>query len=186
MGSRNTSDLFFAAAFALFSFLHFPSQTEATIPTVSKVCSQTVNLSYETCVKFLMANPKSLLVNNVKAVAENALDMARRETADTSTDTSSFFAALLERKDINLASRAALERCSSLFKQAVSFLNLNGLSGGTATLDVHSALDKATECKSELSAANVSIKSVAEKLEEWRNFYSIASASVRVVENPDN
>ncbi|KAB5556191.1 hypothetical protein DKX38_007100 [Salix brachista] len=183
MGSRNTSVLFFAA-FALFAFLHFPSQTEATIPTelVSKVCVQTVNLSYETCVKFLMANPKSLLVNNVKAVAENALDMARRETDDTS----SFFAALLKREDINPASRAALESCSSLFKQAVTFLNLNGLSGGTATLDVHSALDKATECKSELSAANVSIKSVAEKLEGWRNFYSIASAAVRVVENPDN
>ncbi|KAJ6354169.1 hypothetical protein OIU76_003085 [Salix suchowensis] len=182
MGSRNTSDLFFAAAFALFSFLHFPSQTEATIPTVSKVCSQTVNLSYETCVKFLMANPKSLLVNIVKAVAENALDMARRETADTS----SFFAALLKREDINPASRAALENCSSLFKQAVTFLNLNELSGGTATLDMHYALDKATECKSKLSAANVSIKSVAEKLEGWRNFYSIASAAVRVVENPDN
>ena len=53
-------------------------------------------------------------------------------------------------------------------------------------MDVHSALDTATECKSELSAANVSIKSVAAKLEEWRNFYSIASAAVRVVENPDN
>ncbi|KAB5556188.1 hypothetical protein DKX38_007097 [Salix brachista] len=154
---RNTSVLFFAAAFALFSFLHFPSQTEATIPT-------------------------ELLVNNLKAVAENSLDMARRETADTS----SFFTALLERKDINLASKAAFESCSSLFKQAVTFLNLNGLSGGTATLDVHSALDKATECKSELSAANVSIQSVAAKLEGWRNFYSIASAAVRVVENPDN
>ncbi|KAJ6775423.1 hypothetical protein OIU79_018565 [Salix purpurea] len=181
MGSRNTSVLFFAAI-ALFAILHFPSQTEATIPTelVSKVCAQTVNLSYETCVKFLMANPKSLMVNNLKAVAENALDMARIETADTS----SFFAALLKRKDINPASKAALENCSSLFKQAVTFLNLNGLSGGTATLDVHSALDKAEECKSELSAANVSIKSVAEKLEEWRSFYSIASAAVRVVENP--
>ncbi|KAJ6683086.1 hypothetical protein OIU74_021190 [Salix koriyanagi] len=183
MGSRNTSVLFFAAI-AFFPFLHFPSQTEATIPTelVSKVCPQTEHLSYETCVKFLMANPKSLLVNNVKAVAENALDMARRETADTS----SFFAALLEREDINPASRAALENCSSLFKQAVTFLNLNGLSGGTATLDMHYALDKATECKSKLSAANVSIKSVAEKLEGWRNFYSISSAAVRVVENPDN
>ncbi|KAJ6683085.1 PLANT INVERTASE/PECTIN METHYLESTERASE INHIBITOR SUPERFAMILY PROTEIN [Salix koriyanagi] len=183
MGSRNTSVLFFAAI-ALFSFLHFPSQTEATLPTelVSKVCAQTVNLSYEFCFKFLMANPKSLLVNNLKAVAENVLDMARRETDDTS----SFFAALLKREDINPTSRAVLENCSSLFKQAVTFLNLNGLSGGTATLDMHYALDKATECKSKLSAANVSMKSVAEKLEGWRNFYSIASAAVRVVENPDN
>ena len=68
----------------------------------------------------------------------------------------------------------------------VTFLNLDGLAGGTATLDLHYALDKATECKSELSAANVSTKCVAEKLEEWTNFYSIACAAVRAVENPED
>ena len=103
MGSRNTSVLFFAAI-ALFLSLHFPSQTEATIPAelASKVCAQSEIHSYETCVKFLTANPKSLMVSSAKAVAENALDMARRET----TDTSCFFAALLKRKDINAASKA--------------------------------------------------------------------------------
>ena len=183
MGSRNTSVLFFAAI-ALFLFLHFPSQTEATIPTelVSKVCPQSEIRSYEICVKSLMANPKSLMVTSAKAVAENALDRARRET----TATSCFFAALLKRKDINPASKAALESCSSFFEQSVTFFNLDGLSGGTASLDLHSALDKATECKSELSAAHVSIKSVTEKLEEWGNFYSIASEAVYAVENPEH
>jgi pectinesterase inhibitor-like protein len=173
----------FFAAITLFLFLHFPSQTEATIPTelVSKVCAQSEIHSYEICVKSLMANPKSLMVTSAKAVAENALDMARRET----TATSCFFAALLKRKDINPASKAALES-SSFFEQSVTFFNLDGLSGGTASLDLHSALDKATECKSELSAAHVSIKSVTDKLEEWGNFYSIASAAVNAVENPEH
>ena len=183
MGSRNTSVLFFAAI-ALFLSLHFPSQTEATIPAelASKVCAQSEIHSYETCVKFLTANPKSLMVSSAKAVAENALDMARRET----TDTSCFFAALLKRKDINAASKAALESCSSLFKQSVTFISLDGLSGGTASLDLHSALDKATLCKSKLSAAHVSIKSVSDKLEQWGNFYSVASAAVYAVESPEH
>ena len=61
------------------------------------------------CEKIPMVHPKSLLVTIVKDIAENALDMARRE----STQTSNFFTASLNSEDANPALKAALDRVSS-------------------------------------------------------------------------
>ncbi|CAK7340608.1 unnamed protein product [Dovyalis caffra] len=159
--------------------------SEATIPTelLSQVCNYAnANTSYASCVKILMAHPKTLLASSLKDIAENALDIARRE----STQTSDFFTQLLNSKDLNLAFKAAIDNCASYFKQATIFFNLNGLASGTASLDVHYALDEAKCCQTNLSADHVDIKSAADKIEEWKGFYSIAYAAVTALEDCKN
>ncbi|KAJ6757090.1 hypothetical protein OIU74_026357 [Salix koriyanagi] len=111
-----------------------------------------------------------------KAIAERALAVARKE----SVATSGFFAGLARR---NPASKAVLEKCAADFKEAVQFLNLKGLEGGTASLDVHYALDDAESCESALSSGHVHIQSATARIQKWKTVYSAAEAAVIALEN---
>ncbi|KAG6751539.1 hypothetical protein POTOM_043731 [Populus tomentosa] len=70
------------------------------------------------CEKILMVHPKSLLVTIVKDIAENALDMAGRE----STQTSNFFTASLNSEDANPALKAALDRGMSFLSHLICLI----------------------------------------------------------------
>ncbi|KAJ6380334.1 hypothetical protein OIU76_016905 [Salix suchowensis] len=147
MGSRNRIMVF--AATVLYLFLHFPSRTEAGA---------------------------ELVAPNGKAIAEKALELARKE----SVHTSDFFTGSAHK---NPASKPVLQKCASSFKQAVQFLNLSGLEGGTASLDVHYALDLAEYCRDALSSGRVQIDSATARVQKWTTVYDAAQATVVFLEN---
>jgi pectinesterase inhibitor-like protein len=172
MGSKNRIMIF--AAIVLHLFLHFPSQTEAGAELVSKVCKQSQD--YQSCVQILTSHPQTLSASEKKAIAEKALALARKE----SVDTSDFFTGLAH---THPASKTVLEQCASYFKEAVTFLNLKGLKGGTASLDVHYALDDAESCESALSSGHVHIDSATARIQKWKTVYRAAEAAVIALEN---
>ncbi|KAI5566319.1 hypothetical protein POPTR_013G012800v4 [Populus trichocarpa] len=172
MGSKNR--VMILAATVLYLSLHFPSQTEAGAELVSKVCKHGQN--YESCVQTLTSDPQTLSAPNGKAIAEKALEIARKE----SVDTSDFFTGLAH---TNPASKSVLQQCASNFKEAVQFLNLSGLEGGTASLDVHYALDDAESCESVMSSGRVQIDSAAARIQKWTTVYDAAQATVVFLEN---
>ncbi|KAG6750430.1 hypothetical protein POTOM_044923 [Populus tomentosa] len=172
MGSKNRIMIF--AAIFLHLFLHFPSQTEAGAESVSEVCKQSQD--YQSCVQILTSHPQTPSASGKKAIAEKALALARKE----SVDTSDFFTGLAHR---NPASKTVLEKCASYFKEAVTFLNLKGLEGGTASLDVHYALDDAESCESALSSGHVHIHSATARILKWKTVYEAAEAAVIALEN---
>ncbi|KAJ6883398.1 hypothetical protein NC652_030583 [Populus alba x Populus x berolinensis] len=172
MGSKNRIMIF--AAIVMHLFLHFPSQTEAGAESVSEVCKQSQD--YESCVQILTSHPRTLSASGKKAIAEKDLALARKE----SVDTSDFFTVLAHR---NPASKTVLERCASYFKEAVTFLNLKGLAGGTASLDVHYALDDAESCETALSSGHVHIHSATARILKWKTVYEAAEAAVVALEN---
>ncbi|XP_011023724.1 PREDICTED: pectinesterase inhibitor-like [Populus euphratica] len=172
MGSKNRF-MILSATFLCLS-LHFPSQTEAGAELVSKVCKYSQN--YQSCVQTLKSDPQTLSAPNGKAIAEKALEIARKE----SVDASDFFTGLV---GTNPASKTVLEQCASNFKEAVQFLNLSGLEGGTASLDVHYALDEAESCESALSSGHVQIDSASARIQKWKTVYDAAQATVVFLEN---
>ncbi|KAJ6384579.1 hypothetical protein OIU78_027813 [Salix suchowensis] len=87
-----------------------------------------------------------LVAPNGKAIAEKALELARKESA-------------------------------------VQFLNLSGLEGGTASLDVHYALDLAEYCRDALSSGRVQIDSATARVQKWTAVYDAAQATVVFLEN---
>ncbi|KAJ6694499.1 hypothetical protein OIU85_005205 [Salix viminalis] len=97
-----------------------------------------------------------------------------------SGDSSEFFAGLAQS---NPSSKTALEQCAAHFKEAVLFLNLKGLQGGTASLDVHYALDEVDQCQDALSSGNVLIDSATSVIQKWKTVYDAAAATVSALEH---
>ncbi|KAH8490814.1 hypothetical protein H0E87_023091 [Populus deltoides] len=147
MDSKNRIMIF--AAIVLYLFLHFPSQTEAGVE---------------------LATP------NEKAIAEKALEIARKVSVDTGV----FFTGLAQ---TNPAHKTALEQCATNFKEAVQFLNLLGLQGGTASLDVHYGLDEVNQCQDALTSGHVQIDSATSTIQKWKTVYDAADATVATLEN---
>ncbi|KAG5232355.1 hypothetical protein OIU77_003820 [Salix suchowensis] len=172
MDSRNRIVIF--AAIVLYLFLHFPSQTEAGVELASKVCKNSQN--FESCVQTLTSYPQIVAAPDEKAIAEKALELARKESGDSSE----FFAGLAQS---NPSSKTALEQCAAHFKEAVLFLNLKGLQGGTASLDVHYALDEVDQCQDALSSGNVLIDSATSVIQKWKTVYDAAAATVSALEH---
>ncbi|KAJ6762632.1 PLANT INVERTASE/PECTIN METHYLESTERASE INHIBITOR SUPERFAMILY PROTEIN [Salix purpurea] len=139
MDSRNRIVIF--AAIVLYLFLHFPSQTEAGVELASKVCKNSQN--FESCVQTLTSYPQIVAAPDEKAIAEKALELARKE--------------------------------SEGFKR--------GLQGGTASLDVHYALDEVDQCQDALSSGNVLIDSATSVIQKWKTVYDAAAATVSALEH---
>ncbi|KAL9341470.1 hypothetical protein Peur_064795 [Populus x canadensis] len=172
MDSKNRIMIF--AAIVLYLFLHFPSQTEAGVELASKVCKHSQN--YESCVQTLTSHPQTLAAPNEKAIAEKALEIARKVSVDTGV----FFTGLAQ---TNPAHKTALEQCATNFKEAVQFLNLLGLQGGTASLDVHYGLDEVNQCQDALTSGHVQIDSATSTIQKWKTVYDAADATVATLEN---
>ncbi|KAH8507247.1 hypothetical protein H0E87_009671 [Populus deltoides] len=94
--------------------------------------------------------------------------------------TSNFFTGLA---NTNPASKQALVLCATYFKEAVTFLNLKGLEEGSASLDVHYALDQAGYCETALSTGHVHIASATDRIQKWKSVFSAAYAAVITLEN---
>lgn len=161
--------------------LHFPPQAEATKfqSLLKNICQQSPDYGF--CFRTLSSNPKISSVSNinVKTIAEIALGTARKESINVGV----FFDGMVNRKDINPAFKPALKMCSSYFKEAIGFLNLRGLDGDTASLDVHYGLDSAQSCETALAAARVHIQSIPPKIQNWKNLFSVAYAAVVTLED---
>ncbi|KAF2291113.1 hypothetical protein GH714_020166 [Hevea brasiliensis] len=81
------------------------------------------------------------------------------------------------------AKKEAIKECAKYFQETVGMLNLGGLEGDTASLDVHYALDNDQYCESALADAKVHAETISSAIEKWKNFYSVAYAAVVAVEN---
>ena len=172
MGSKNLTLIF---AIVLFLFLNFPSRTQASVGAlVSKVCMQSDN--YKSCVQILTSHPQTLAAHTLKAMANNGLKMAKKDAIATSN----FFTGLA---NTNPASKQALVLCATYFKEAVTFLNLKGLEEGSASLDVHYALDQAGYCETALATGHVHIASATDRIQKWKSVFSAAYAAVITLEN---
>ncbi|KAJ6775420.1 hypothetical protein OIU79_018562 [Salix purpurea] len=173
MGSKNLPLIF--ATIVFFLLLNLPSQTQATVGAlVSKVCMQSD--SYKSCVQMLISHPQTSAAHTVKQMAQNALELAKKDAIATSN----FFTGLASTIP---ESKAALVQCAAYFKEAVMFLNLKGLEEGSASLDVHYALDQAGYCETALSSARVHVASATDRIQKWKNVFSAAYAAVVTVEN---
>ncbi|EEF38052.1 conserved hypothetical protein [Ricinus communis] len=148
---------------------------------ISDICKQSGS-DKKFCIQILKSNPQTATASSLKSLAEIALGMARKE----SVSTSGFFKSLLVRDSNNPAAKASIEECAKYFSEAVGMLNLGGLEGGTASLDVHYALDNAQYCENALANANVHIGSIGPAIQEWKKSYSVAYAAVIAVENSQN
>ncbi|KAJ6305958.1 hypothetical protein OIU78_021316 [Salix suchowensis] len=173
MGSKNLPLIF--ATIVFFLLLNLPSQTQATVGAlVSKVCMQSD--SYKSCVQMLISHPQTSAAHTVKQMAQNALELAKKDAIATSN----FFTGLASTIP---ESKSALVQCAAYFKEAVIFLNLKGLEEGSASLDVHYALDQAGYCETALSSARVRVASATDRIQKWKNVFSAAYAAVVTVEN---
>ncbi|KAJ9146101.1 hypothetical protein P3X46_028411 [Hevea brasiliensis] len=163
----------------LFLLFHFPSQTETLKPTtelLSDVCQNSDDKKF--CIHSLKSEPRMASVKNLKSLAEIALARARK----VSTETSSFFNSL-QLSNGDHAKKEAIKECAKYFQETVGMLNLGGLEGDTASLDVHYALDNDQYCESALADAKVHAETISSAIEKWKNFYSVAYAAVVAVEN---
>jgi pectinesterase inhibitor-like protein len=181
MGSFRNRVLIFAAVF-LCLFLHFPSQTEAmsrakSLKIMAQICKQTENI--EVCLQVLLSRPQALFRYDLMAMAENAMQLSRKE----SNDTVNFFNNLANSKDTNPAFKLVLKNCISNFKEGFMFLNLDGLEGRTATFDMHNAYDKAFACETDLSANKIAIDLVLARIKKWKDVFSVAMAAAGVLED---
>lgn len=181
MGSSRNRVLIFAAIF-LCLFFHFPSQTVAmsrakSLEITAKICKRTGNI--KVCLQVLLSRPQALFRYDLMAMAENAIQLSRKQ----SNDTVNFFNNLASSKDTNPALKLVLKSCISNFKEGFTFLNLSGLEGRTATFDMHNAYDKATACETDLSANKVAIELVAARIKKWKDVFSVAMATAGVLED---
>ncbi|CAK7335973.1 unnamed protein product [Dovyalis caffra] len=178
--SRNRVLIFTAIFFCL--FLHFPSQTEAmsgskSLKIMARICKRTENIKL--CLQTLLSRPQALLHYDLMGMAENAIQLTRKE----SNDTVNFFINLASSKDTNPAFKPALNNCISSFKEGLMFLNLDGLEGQTATFDIHNAYDKSNACEKGLSANKVAIDLVPARIKKWKDVFSVAMAATGVLED---
>ncbi|KDP36580.1 hypothetical protein JCGZ_08347 [Jatropha curcas] len=159
--------------------LHFPFEIEATSRNelLNDVCHQSPD--DKSCIKALKSDPKISRVSNLKGLTNVALGEAREE----SIATKKFFISLKDSSDPKV--KKALKECAKYFGEAKSMLNLDGLEGDTASLDVHYALDSCEQCENALKEANVHIGAIAPHIKRWKDSYNVAYAAVVATENSE-
>ncbi|KAF2291114.1 hypothetical protein GH714_020174 [Hevea brasiliensis] len=83
----------------------------------------------------------------------------------------------------NPATGKVLEECATYFNETVGMLNLSGLEGGTATLDVHYALDNVQFCENALGGAKVDSRAISDAIDDWKKYFFVAYATVEIIED---
>ncbi|KAF9689073.1 hypothetical protein SADUNF_Sadunf01G0053800 [Salix dunnii] len=148
-----------------------------SLEITAQICKRTGNI--KVCLQVLLSRPQALFRYDLMAMAENAIQLSRKE----SNDTVDFFNNLASSKDTNPALKLVLKSCVSNFKEGFMFLNLSGLEGRTATFDMHNAYDNAIACETDLSANKVATDLVAARIKKWKDVFSVAMATAGVLED---
>ncbi|KAJ9166828.1 hypothetical protein P3X46_021525 [Hevea brasiliensis] len=171
-----------AVIFLSFS-LYFPSKAEATFQfsghpnkLLTQVCKQSDDFGF--CMEVMKSKPRILSATNIRTVANFALAVTRKE----SLVTRNFFNRLASVAK-NPASVEVLKECATYFNETVGMLNLDGLEGGTASLDVHYALDNVQFCENALAGAKVGSGSISAAIGGWKKYFSVAYATVEIIED---
>ncbi|KAJ9166829.1 hypothetical protein P3X46_021526 [Hevea brasiliensis] len=163
-------------------FFHcFPCQAEAIVkPTtdsiLSNICQRSNDINL--CIQTLKSDSRKPSITDLVNTANIALENAIKE----STATTSFFNSL-QVSDGDQKKMEAIKDCARLFQETEGMLNLRGLDGDTASLDVHYALDNAVNCENLLTQPNVQIASIPLAIKKWKDSYSVAYAGVVAIEN---
>ncbi|KDP36581.1 hypothetical protein JCGZ_08348 [Jatropha curcas] len=171
--------LFFSYMIFMCLFLNFPSKTEAKTPfsthqnkLLLEVCKQSEQFKF--CMQLLQSKPRISTAKNITTVANYALALTRKK----SVITRNFFNRLDGAKK-----NVVFEECANYFNETIGMLNLDGLEGGTASLDVHYALDNCEYCENVLDSAKIRSKSISAQINQWKKYYYVAYATVIVLED---
>ncbi|KAJ4833896.1 hypothetical protein Tsubulata_049035 [Turnera subulata] len=127
------------------------------------------------CDRVMTAAAQRKKTADVTSLTQAALFIAKRE----STRMEDFFSKLTPRYP---QFAEPLKECANFFKESTIFLNLRGMNGGTASLDVHYALDDASQCETALANAKASIPEVTTHIQKWKNLFEIAYSGVMALE----
>ncbi|WCJ43329.1 hypothetical protein M5689_024076 [Euphorbia peplus] len=160
--------------------LHSPPRTEAKGKAKSPndliidVCELSKS-NEKFCLDTLRGNPKTATVKDHKGLAEISLEMMR----ELSTKASQKFRKLSRK---HAATKQVTDECAKYFDETIHMLNLDGLEGGTASLDIHYASDNAQSCQTALTGAGVKIPTIAPTMQKWKNSFTIAISAVTTAE----
>ncbi|OAY23628.1 hypothetical protein MANES_18G093900v8 [Manihot esculenta] len=163
--------------------LYLPSKAEATLQVsrhpnklLTEICKQSNDMGF--CMALMNSKPQILSATNIRTVANFALAVARKQ----SIVKRNFFNRLASQAKYP-ASVEAFKDCAAHFNETVGMLNLDGLEGGTASLDVHYSLDNVQFCENGLARAKVDGGLISATIGDWKKYYSVAYASVEIVED---
>lgn len=175
--------IFISAAIFLSLTLNFPSKSDATAELskhpnklLMQVCNQSAEYGF--CMHLMRTKPRILSAKSIRTVANFALAITRKRSIITRN--------LFNRLSTvakNPGTREAFKECGDYLNGTVAMLNLNGLEGGTASLDVHYALDNVEYCVNVLRDAKVVSPKISGAIDDWKKYYHVAYATVLILED---